>query len=102
MSETTSINTCLYNYVIANELNELNMNESVITVDLKTQHVKFITKDCNTSLTVFSITNTIRYIPYTINTLMGTIISMFGYQSELHRAMAVFVQTLLQSNIKDK
>lgn len=91
----------LYKYVLENELQELNMSEHCIDVNQTNESIKFMCKDTSTTLTIFSIPNTMRYIPFTIDTLMGTVISMFGYQSDLHRAMAVFVLYVVQSHIKE-
>lgn len=87
--------------MLEHELQELNMSDHCIDLNPDNASVKFMCKDTSTTLTIFSIPNTMRFIPFTVDTLMGTVISMFGYQSDLHRAMAVFVLQILQHHSKE-
>lgn len=95
-----NINTHLYNYVLKYELTDLEMTEYGIELDENNQTCKLIRNDGTTTLTIFSIPNSMRYVPFVIDTLMGTIISMFGYQSEMHRVMALFVEYVELNHFK--
>lgn len=58
-----------------------------IVVDSQNEFVRFINDDIGSSLTLFSKPNTMRYRSYTVDSIMGEVISKFGYQSKLHQYM---------------
>lgn len=86
MEEQYVINKALYIKLKEEMVDSRNTDcgcDIIICID--SESLRFVNEDIGNSITVFSKPNTMRYISYTIDSLMSEIIAKFGYQSTLHR-----------------
>lgn len=84
MEEQYVINKALYNK-LKEEIIDNNVDCGCdIVVYTDSEYVRFVNEDMGNSITVFSKPNSMRYIAYTVDSLMSEIIGKFGYQSVLH------------------
>lgn len=95
MSNPASINKKLYNYLERNQAINDSLKNHKIEIDPKLLTVKFVCLKTTTTLTVFSICNSMRYNIYTVDILMGNIIKTFGYEGELHVMLDNIVKRLI-------
>lgn len=87
MNTQFRINEDLYNYLYRhNEIN-LTLDEHNIELNDVTKTIKFICNKTTTTVTLFAVSNSMRYIPYTVDALMADIIGTFGYEGELHQCL---------------
>lgn len=81
------VNKAVYSKLQSSREIRVNANNFNIVVDSQNEFVRFVNEDVGSSLTLFSKPNTMRYISYTVDSIMSEVISKFGYQSKLHRYM---------------
>lgn len=84
MEEVYSINKTLYSKLKQHSKDEIYMDGFCITVDTDKACFRMASLVTNNSITVFSKVNTMRYIAYTVSSLMSTVIGLFGYKSDMH------------------
>lgn len=92
MKTAVVVNNNLYDYLSRNDNITNRLENHSILIDSETQSIKFSCNATLTTITVFSILNTMRYMAYTIDTLMGELITTFGYNSELHKELDKIVK----------
>lgn len=78
------INSHLYKKLRYTPPSLLMVGKDRICVDIESQSVQLTSASNGNSFTVFSKKNSMRYMPYTADMLMATVILNFGYHSPMH------------------
>lgn len=94
MNNLLTINENLYNYLEDNRSINESLKNHKIEIDCNTKTIKFVCLKTTTTMTMFATCNSMRYIVYTIDALMGNIIATFGYEGELHHVIDKIVKRL--------
>ena len=97
VEEVYSINKTLYNRIKQHSEDGIYMDGFCITVDIDKACFKMESLITNNSITIFSQLNTMRYIGYTISSLMSTVIGLFGYKSDMHKYIDKLVTELYET-----
>lgn len=84
MEEVYSVNKVLYAELKKHSEDAIYMDGFCITIDTDKACFRMVSLITNNSITVFSKVNTMRYIAYTVSSLMSTVIGLFGYKSDMH------------------
>ena len=93
MRSQVSINLAIYIYFKQNPKMMESLNDHTISIDEQLELVKFECQDTALSLSVFSTLNNMRYTDYTVDRLMGMLITMFGYESEVHELVHMVIKS---------
>lgn len=88
------VNKVIYNKLRADREVTSLTSKLNITIDTEHECIRFINDDKGSSITLFTIANTMRYLKYTVDDLMSEIILKFGYRSALHVYMDKILEEL--------
>lgn len=97
MEEFYSVNKKLYNKLRQHSDDEIYMDDVCITIDTDRACFKMTSLNTNISITIFSKVNTMRYMAYTVSSLMSAVIGLFGYKSDMHRYIDKLVTELYET-----
>lgn len=61
------------------------LDNFTIKLDKSRMCIRIKSNDDKISMTIFSKVNTMRYVSYTVSSLMGNLILNFGYKSSIHK-----------------
>lgn len=97
MEDNRSINKTLYDMVKSQVTDEMTMTDFNISVDPDKACFRLVSLITNNSITIFSKVNTMRYMDYTVSSLMSTVIGLFGYRSDMHKYIDKLVTELYET-----